>query len=77
MAFKIERITRNHQPRPEGHYARLENNIEWQIQEVTMSASGRICLKLYDPTRKDQQLVQVCDIADLVILIDGATYLEY
>jgi hypothetical protein len=53
--------------KPDGHYILFQNR-EFLIQEVTLSASGRVCLKLLDTVRMEYQLIQVCSLENLMSL---------
>jgi hypothetical protein len=74
MAFKIEKANDPRVFRPEGNYVRLSDNSEQLIENLTISASGRICLHLYDPKAKQRQIITICTLEELVGTIDGATY---
>ena len=74
MAFKIEKANDPRTFRPEGNYVRLADNSEQLIENLTISASGRICLHLYDPKVRQKQIITICTLAELVGTIDGATY---
>jgi hypothetical protein len=76
MGFVIERQTKkNH--KPEGNYVILEG-IEYQIYEITISASGNVCLKIWDPVRKEHQVKTLCSIEELVkATIPDAGFIEY
>jgi hypothetical protein len=77
MAFVIENKTKHPRPRPEGHYMRLEDGSEWQIHDITISASGKICMKLWNPQSKEHQIKTPCTIEDLVAQFPGSSYIEY
>lgn len=66
MAFKIEPV-QNSRKRdlPEGHYI-FKDGIDWQIYELTISVSGKVCMKIWDPIRKEHQLLQMCTIEEFV-----------
>jgi ribosomal protein L14 len=74
MAFKIEKANDPRTFRPEGNYVRFSDNSEQLIENLTISASERICLHLYDPKAKQRQIITICTLAELVGTIDGATY---
>jgi hypothetical protein len=76
MGFVIERQTkRSH--KPEGNYLVIEG-IEYLIQDITISASGKVCLKLHDPARKDNQIKTLCSLEELVnATLPGTVYVEY
>lgn len=76
MAFKIEKANNPRSYQPEGHYIHL-NGIDWLVQDLTISASGKICLKLYDYVRKDNQIRTLCTLEELIqATVEGATYKE-
>ena len=64
MGFQIERIT-NKKSLPEGNYVIIEG-IEYQIYELTISASGNVCMKIWDPIRKEHHVKTLCSIEELV-----------
>ncbi len=76
MGFVIEKLTkRNH--KPEGNYVIIEG-IEYQIYELTISASGKVCLKIWDPARKEHQIKTLCSIEELVhATMPGVGFIEY
>ena len=74
MAFKIEKANDPRTFRPEGNYVRLSDSTEQLIENLTISASGRICLHLWDPKAKQRQIVTICTLEELVGTIEGATY---
>jgi hypothetical protein len=76
MAFIIEKLNKGHKHLPEGFYIVLEG-IEYRIEEITISASGKICLKYRDPLRKTTGLTQVCTLEELIGTIDGAEFREH
>jgi len=70
MAF----IVRNQKTRselPPGNYIEIKG-VEWQILNISINASGSVCLKLKDPIRLQTQIVTVCNIADLAKMIPEA-----
>lgn len=76
MAFVIEKIT-NKKMKPEGFYIKLEG-IEYLVYEITISASGKVCLKIQDPVRKEHQVKTLCTLEELInATLPDATYLEY
>lgn len=77
MSFKIEKANDPRTFRPEGNYVRLGDNSEHLIENLTISASGRICLHLWDPKVKSRQILTICTLEELVHTIEGATYVQY
>ena len=77
MSFKIEKIESGRKRElPEGHYI-FKDGIDWQIYELNISASGRVCMKIWDPIRKEHQLLQLCSIEELVAAtVPDVTYQE-
>lgn len=76
MAFKIERANNPRSYQPEGHYIHMDG-IDWLIQDLTISASGKICLKLHDYIRKDNQIRTLCTLEELIqATVPGAVYKE-
>ena len=66
MAFKIEKVqTSRKRDLPEGHYV-FKDGIDWQIYELSISATGNICMKIWDPIRKEHQLLQICSVEELL-----------
>ena len=76
MAFKIEKANDPRTFRPDGNYLRLADNSEQLIENLTISASGRICLHLWDPKAKSRQIITICTLEELVNTIDGASYVH-
>lgn len=77
MAFKIEKANDPRTFRPEGNYIRLGDNSEHLIENLTISASERICMHLWDPRAKSRQIITICTLQELVNTIDGASYVQY
>jgi hypothetical protein len=76
MGFKIENVTNARKNMPEGRYIHMDG-IDWYINEITISASGKVCLKLHDPIRKENQIRTLCTVEELVAAtVEGATYKE-
>jgi len=76
MAFVIEKIN-SKQQKPEGFYVKLEG-IEYQVYELTISASGKVCMKIWDPIRKEHLVKTLCTLEELVkATMSDATFLEY
>ena len=72
----IEKLN-NKRMKPEGFYVKLEG-IEYQIYELTISASGRVCMKIWDPVRKEHQVKTLCTLEEFVAAtLPEATFLEY
>jgi hypothetical protein len=76
MAFVIEKANKIKQNMPEGNYVVIKG-IEYRIEEITISASGRVCVKYRDPIRKDYGILNICSIEELVTTVEGVTYKEY
>ena len=76
MGFKIEKLT-NKQFKPEGFYLKIDG-IEYLVYEITISASGRVCLKIQDPVRKEHQVKTLCTLEELITAtLPEATFIEY
>jgi hypothetical protein len=76
MGFVIEKINSKKQ-KPEGFYVKLDG-IEYQVYEITISASGKVCLKIWDPVRKEHLVKTLCTLEELVqATLPEATFLEY
>lgn len=76
MGFKIERANSKSVYQPEGNYMRLDGT-EWLIENITISASGRICLHIYDPRGKSRTVHTVCTLEELVLTVEGADYVQH
>ena len=76
MGFKIETVNNARKNMPEGRYIFLDG-IDWLVTEITINNSGKICLKLHDPLRKDNQIKTLCTLEELVqATVPGAVYKE-
>jgi hypothetical protein len=76
MGFKIENVNNARKTMPDGNYINLDG-IDWLIGEITISASGRVCMKLHDPLRKENQIKTLCTLEELVqATVPGAVYKE-
>ena len=76
MAFVIEKIN-NRQVKPEGFYIKIDG-IEYLIYEITISASGKVCLRIQDPVRKEHQVKTLCTLEELIqATLPDATFIEY
>lgn len=76
MGFKIENVTNARKNMPEGRYIHMDG-IDWYINEITISASGKVCLKLHDPIRKENQIRTLCTVEELIqATVPGAVYKE-
>lgn len=76
MAFKIEKANNPRSYQPEGNYITLDGT-DWLIQDLTISASGKICLKLHDYIRKENQIKTLCTLEELVqATVPGAHFKE-
>jgi len=76
MAFVIEKANKLKQNMPEGNYVVIKG-IEYRIEEITISASGQVCVKYRDPIRKEYGILKICTIEELVTTVEGVTYKEY
>ena len=66
MSFKIEKIeSARRRELPAGHYLR-KDGVDWQIYELSISATGNVCMKIWDPIRKEHQLLQICSVEELL-----------
>jgi hypothetical protein len=75
MAFIIEKINSKKQ-KPEGFYVKLDG-IEYQVYELTISASGKVCMKIWDPIRKEHLVKTLCTLEELVnATMSDATFFE-
>jgi len=68
MAFVI-RTQRDRLTQPEGLYITYQNT-EWLVQEISLTKSGNVALKLHDPLRLENQVVTPCNLGDLQVLLD-------
>ena len=76
MAFVIQKIN-NRQVQPEGFYIKIDG-IEFLIYEITISASGKVCLKIQDPVRKEHQVKTLCTLEELITAtLPDATFIEH
>jgi hypothetical protein len=74
--FKIERANNPRSYRPDGFFVLLDG-VEWLVQDLTISASGKICLKLHDYIRKENQIKTLCTLEELIIsTVPGAEFRE-
>jgi hypothetical protein len=76
MAFRIEKVNNIRNIRPEGNYLKVGNQ-EWMIEDITISASGKVCLKLWDPAQKERRVKQICTIEELVLTIPETEFIQY
>ena len=77
MAFVIEKLDNRRSMKPEGFYVKLDG-IEYQIYELTISASGKVCMKIWDPVRKEHLVKTLCTLEELIAAtLSEATFLEY
>ena len=66
MAFKIEKVqTSRKRDLPEGRYV-FKDGVDWQIYELSISTTGNVCMKIWDPIRKEHQLLQICSVEELL-----------
>ena len=76
MGFKIEKVNNARKAMPEGNYINIDG-IDWFINELTISASGKVCLKLHDPLRKENQIKTLCTLEELILAtVPGAVCKE-
>lgn len=76
MGFVIQRQTKR-MHKPEGNYVTIEG-IEFLITEITISASAKVCLKLHDPIRLENQIKTLCSLEELVnATMPGVIFNEY
>lgn len=76
MGFVINKVNQQNK-KPEGFYVKIEG-IEYQVYEITISASGKVCLKIWDPIRREHQVKTLCTLEELVLsTIPDSTFLEY
>jgi len=63
--------------KPEGFYIKIDG-IEFLIYEITISASGKVCLKIQDPVRKEHQVKTLCTLEELITAtLPDATFIEH
>lgn len=74
MGFRFENVTKGYS-KPDGHYL-MKNGVAWLIDSISISASGIVSLKLYDPIRKEQQMVKAGTIGELATKVEGFVYWE-
>jgi hypothetical protein len=76
MGFVINKIN-SRQVQPEGFYIKIDG-IEFLIYEITISASGKVCLKIQDPVRKEHQVKTLCTLEELITAtLPDATFIEH
>jgi hypothetical protein len=76
MGFVINKIN-SRQLQPEGFYIKIDG-IEFLIYEITISASGKVCLKIQDPVRKEHQVKTLCTLEELITAtLPDATFIEH
>jgi hypothetical protein len=76
MGFVINKIN-NRQVQPEGFYIKIDG-IEFLIYEITISASGKVCLKIQDPVRKEHQVKTLCTLEELITAtLPDAIFIEH
>jgi hypothetical protein len=74
MSFKIERANNPRSYRPDGFFIFMDG-VEWNITDLTISASGKICLKLHDYVRKENQIKTLCSLEELIkATVEGAEF---
>jgi hypothetical protein len=64
MSFIIEKVN-SKRNLPEGFYIKIDG-IDYQIYELTISASGKVCMKIWDPIRKEHLVKTLCTLEQLV-----------
>jgi hypothetical protein len=64
MAFKI-RTAKDRLNKPDGIYIPL-NGREWLVNEINLSASGNVCLKIFDPVSYESQVLTLCSLNELI-----------
>ena len=74
MGFKIEKVGKQFHL-PEGNYL-IEDGQELLIHELTISASGKVCMKCWNPRTKEHQIKTICTLEELVMTIPGAQFRE-
>lgn len=67
MAFVV-RTQKQRLDKPEGHYI-IVHDREWLVEEVKMTPSGNIVIKVHDPVRLDNQIFTACTIDQLSLLV--------
>lgn len=76
MAFIINKIN-NKRQQPEGFYLKIDG-IEYLIYDITISASGKVCLKIQDPIRHEHQVKTLCELQELITAtLPDVTFIEY
>jgi hypothetical protein len=76
MGFVIEKVGNRRNSLPEGFYVVLEG-IEYRVNEITISASGKVCMKIWDPLRKESQIKTLCSLEELInATIPGGIFKE-
>jgi hypothetical protein len=76
MAFIINKIN-NKRHQPEGFYLKIEG-IEYLIYDITISASGKVCLKIQDLIRHEHQVKTLCELQELITAtLPDATFIEH
>lgn len=68
MAFVI-RNQKDRLNQPNGLYI-THNGMEWLVQEISLTKSGNVALKLHDPVRFQNEIVTPCNLGDLQILLN-------
>lgn len=78
MGIIVRKVSRGPQRKEPGHYARLSDNSEWLITNLTYTTTGNVVLHLQDLQSFERKLITLCHLSDLVELIEGgATHIEY
>jgi hypothetical protein len=68
MAF-IVRNQKDRLDQPNGLYI-THKGMEWLVQDITITKSGNIALKLHDPVRFQNEIVSPCNLGDLQVLLE-------
>ena len=71
MAF-IVRNQRDRLNQPNGLYITHQGR-EWLVQDITLTKTGNVTLKLHDSARLENQVVTPCNLADLQLLLERKT----
>ena len=64
MAFKI-RTAKDRLNKPDGIYITL-NGTEWLVNEIKLSDSGNVCLKVFEPVSFQSQVLTLCSLNELI-----------
>jgi hypothetical protein len=64
MSFKI-RTAKDRLNKPSGIYITL-NGREWLVNEINLSASGNVILKIFEPVSFESQVLTLCSLNELI-----------